>query len=206
MKFSEKNIRTAFILAGLLRLIQPVQAQLSLPEPSPPTTVKQKIGFIDLTIDYSRPAVKGRTIFGSLVPFGKLWRTGASDATILTVTDPMTVAGKPLPAGSYSLFSIPDRGEWTIILNRHTGGHGLDGYDAKEDILCFTAKADSSARFYESFTIAVQDLIRNQAVICLNWANTLVRFPVLSNADERITAEIRDHIDVKKEEKSGLYY
>ena len=206
MNFPRKNVPTVFVLAGLLSLVQPVWAQLSLPEPSPPTTVKQKIGFTDLTIDYSRPAVKGRTIFGSLVPFGKLWRTGASDATILTITDPMTVAGKSLPAGSYSLFSIPDRGEWTIILNKHIGGHGLDGYDEKEDVLRFTAEADSSARFYESFTIEVQDLVRNQATICLNWANTSVRFPVLSNADERITTEIRDRIDVKKEEKPGLYY
>ena len=206
MKFLPENITAAFLLAGLVISLQPVRAQLSLPEPSPPTTIKQKIGFTDLTIDYSRPAVKGRAIFGNLVPFGKLWRTGASDATILTITDPITVAGKPLPAGSYSLFSIPDRGDWTIIINKHVGGHGLDGYDAKEDVLRFTAKADSSVRFYESFTIEVQDLVRNQAVICLNWANTSVRFPVLSNADERITAEIRDRIDVKKEEKPGLYY
>lgn len=192
------------LLAG--SLAQPVQAQLSLPEPSPSTTVKQKIGFTDLTIQYARPAVKGRTIFGGLVPYGKIWRTGASDATILTTTDPLTVAGKALPAGSYSLFSIPDRGEWTIILNKHVGGHGMDGYDEKNDVMRFTVKADSSTRFYESFTIEVQDLVRNQGAIYLNWANTSVRFPLVSSADERITAEIMDRINVKKEDKPGLYY
>ncbi|CCH57671.1 hypothetical protein BN8_p06879 (plasmid) [Fibrisoma limi BUZ 3] len=189
-----------------ISLVRPALAQLSLPEPSPPTTIKQKIGFTDLTIAYSRPAVKGRTIFGGLVPFGKIWRTGASDATILTVTDPVTLAGKPLPAGSYSLFTIPNRHDWTIILNKHVGGHGLDGYDEKDDVVRFSAKADSSARFYESFTIEVQDLVRNQGNIYLNWANTSVHFPVISNADERVTAEIMDRINVKKEEKPGLYY
>ncbi|RIV17452.1 DUF2911 domain-containing protein [Fibrisoma montanum] len=199
-----KSIASLTLLAGLIT--QPVRAQLSLPEPSPPTTIRQKIGFTDLTIDYSRPAVKGRTIFGGLVPYGKIWRTGASDATILTLTDPVTLAGKPLAAGSYSLFTIPNRADWTVILNKHVGGHGLDGYDEKSDVMRFTVKADSSARFYESFTIEIQDLVRNQATIYLNWANTSVHFPIVSNADERITAEIMDRINVKKEDKPGLYY
>lgn len=190
----------------LLALSQPVQAQLNLPEPSPPTTVKQRIGFTDLTIAYSRPSVKGRAIFGGLVPYGKLWRTGASDATILTVSDPMTVAGKSLPAGKYSLFTIPAPTEWTVILNSYTEGHGLDGYDPKNDVMRFVVKADSSHRFYESFTIEVGDMVRNQANLYLLWANTSVRFPLGSNADERITAEILDRINVKKEDKPGLYY
>jgi tetratricopeptide (TPR) repeat protein len=193
-------------LAGVLTLAHPVRAQLSLPEPSPSTTVKQKVGFTDLTIEYARPAVKGRVIFGDLVPYGKLWRTGASEATILTTSDPITLAGKPLAAGSYSLFSISNRGEWTIILNKHVGGHGLDGYDEKNDVFRFSVKSDSSARFYESFTIEVQDLVRNGASIYLNWANTSVHFPVVSNADDRITAEIMDRINVKKEDKPGLFY
>ncbi len=204
MNSLHNTIASLTLLAGLFS--QPTLAQLSLPEPSPPATIKQKIGFTDLTIDYSRPAVKGRTIMGGLVPYGKLWRTGASDATILTITDPITVAGKPLPVGSYSLFTIPNRGEWTIILNKHVGGHGLDGYDEKNDVMRFTVKADSSVRFYESFTIEVQDLVRNTANMYLSWANTSVHFPVVSNADQRITAEIMDRINVKKEEKPGLYY
>lgn len=199
-----KSVALLALLTGLLS--QSAVAQLSLPEPSPPATVKQKIGFTDLTIDYSRPAVKGRAIFGGLVPYGKIWRTGASDATILTITEPLTVGGKQLPAGPYSLFTIPNRGEWTIILNKHVGGHGLDGYDEKNDVMRFTVKADSSARSYESFTIEVQDLVRNQANLYLSWANTSVHFPLSSNADERITAEIMDRINVKKEDKPGLYY
>ncbi|KAB7726460.1 DUF2911 domain-containing protein [Rudanella paleaurantiibacter] len=195
-----------FCLLALLISPRFVQAQLNLPEPSPPATVKQRIGFTDLTIAYSRPAARGRVIFGGLVPYGELWRTGASDATILTLTDPVTLAGKPLPAGSYSLFTIPGRMEWTVVLNSHVGGHGLDGYDPKNDVMRFVVKADSSQRFYESFTIEVGDIVRNQANLYLLWANTSVRFPLVSNADDRITAEILNRINVKKEDKPGLYY
>ena len=199
-----KPIALLALLTGLLA--QSAVAQLSLPEPSPPATVKQKIGFTDLTIDYSRPAVKGRAIFGKLVPYNEMWRTGASDATILTITDPMMFAGKSVPAGKYSLFTIPTRTEWTVILNSYTEGHGTAGYEAKNDVLRFTVKSDSSVRFYESFTIEVQDLARNKATIYLNWANTSVHFPVVSNADESITADIMKRLTVKKEEKPGLYY
>lgn len=197
---------TAFValLTGLLA--QPTLAQLSLPEPSPSATIKQKIGFTDLTIDYSRPAVKGRTIFGKLVPYGELWRTGASDATILTSTDPMTVGGKLLPAGKYSLFTIPTRTEWTVILNSYTEGHGTAGYEAKNDVLRFTVKPDSSVRFYESFTIEVQDLVKNQANLYLTWANTSVHFPLVSNADERITADILKRAAAATDEESGVFY
>lgn len=201
-----KRTPVSFAILLLLTFHQSAMAQLNLPEPSPPTTVKQRIGFTDLSINYSRPAAKGRRIFGGLVPYGELWRTGASDATILTVTDPVTLAGKHLAAGSYSLFTIPGRQEWTVILNSHVGGHGLDGYDAKNDVLRFSVQADSSLRFYESFTIEVGDIVRNRSNLYLLWANTSVRMPIVSNADERITAEILNRINVRKEDKPGLYY
>ena len=194
------------ITAVLLTVARPASAQLSMPEPSPSATVTQKIGFTDLTINYSRPAVKGRIVFGKLVPYGELWRTGASDATLLTISDPMTVAGKPLPAGKYSLFTIPTRTEWTVILNSYTEGHGTAGYDAKNDVLRFTVKPDSSVRFYESFTIEVQDLVKNQANLYLTWANTSVHFPVVSNADERITAEILKRVAAATDDEPGVFY
>jgi len=204
MNMLTNRIATIGLFIGLLS--QPVLAQLTLPEPSPSATVKQKIGFTDLTIAYSRPGVKGRTIYGGLVPYGKIWRTGASDATILTLTDPVKIGGKLLPAGSYSLFTIPNRGEWTIIVNKHVGGHGLDGYDEKNDVMRFPAKVDSSTRFYESFTIEAQELVRNQATIYLNWANTSVHFPLVSNADERITAQIQERVKTATDEDPGIFF
>ncbi len=201
-----KNTLSAMALTGILLTGNPTRAQLSMPEPSPSATIRQKIGFTDLTIKYSRPAVKGRTIFGKLIPYNELWRTGASDATILTISEPMTVAGKPLPAGSYSLFTIPTRTEWTVILNSYTEGHGTAGYDPKNDVLRFTVKPDSSARFYESFTIEVQELVKNQANLYLTWANTSVHFPVVSNADERITAEILQRTATATDEQPGVFF
>jgi hypothetical protein len=198
--------RIAFVLIGLLALMQPIRAQLKMPEVSPSTTVKQKIGFTDLTITYARPATKGRVIFGSLVPYGQLWRTGAGDATILTLSDPMVIAGKPLPAGRYSLFTIPERTEWTVILNSYTEGHGTAGYEAKNDVLRFTVKPDSSVRFYESFTIDVQDLVKNGANLYLTWANTSVHFSLVSNADERITAEIMKRVTSATDGEAGVFY
>lgn len=206
MNLSSKNIRNAFTLIGLLVTVQPLQAQINLPEASPSTTVKQKIGFTDLTISYSRPSTKGRAIFGSLVPYGQLWRTGASDATILTLSDSMIIAGKSLPAGSYSLFTIPERTEWTVILNSYTAGHGTTGYEAKNDVLRFTVKSDSSAQFHESFTIEVQDLVKNGANLYITWAKTSVHFPVMSNADQRITAEILQRVASATDEQAGVFY
>ncbi len=201
-----KKTLSAVALTGILLTGNTTRAQLSMPEPSPSATIRQKIGFTDLTIKYSRPAVKGRMIFGKLVPYGELWRTGASDATILTISEPMTVAGKPLSAGSYSLFTIPTRTEWTVILNSYTEGHGTAGYEAKNDVLRFTVKPDSSARFYESFTIEVQELVKNQANLYLTWANTSVHFPLVSNADERITAEILQRTATATDEQPGVFF
>ena len=204
MNHCSTTLTGTLLAAVLLTVARPALAQLSMPEPSPPATIQQKIGFTDLTVTYSRPAVKGRSIFGKLVPYGDLWRTGASDATILTISDLMTVAGKPLPAGKYSLFTIPTRTEWTLILNSYTEGHGTAGYDPKNDVLRFTVKPDSSVRFYESFTIEVQDLVKNQANLYLTWANTSVHFPLVSNADERITAEILKRTATNEE--TGVFY
>lgn len=206
MNYLPKITLGLIALTGMLLSTWPALAQITFPEPSPSATLKQKIGFTDLTIVYSRPAVKGRSIFGGLVPYGKLWRTGASDATILTTTDPMTVAGKQLPTGSYSLFTIPNQTEWTVIFNSNVGGHGTEGYDPKNDILRFSVKPDSSIRFHESFTIDVQDLVRNQGVLYLTWANTSVHFPIVSNADERITVDLQKRIASATDDEPGIYF
>lgn len=206
MNYSLKISLGLIALTGMLLSTWPALAQLTFPEPSPSATLKQKIGFTDLTIAYSRPAVKGRSIFGGLVPYGKLWRTGASDATIFTTTDPITVAGKQLPTGSYSLFTIPNQTEWTVIFNSNVGGHGTEGYDPKNDILRFSVKPDLSTRFYESFSIDVQELVRNQGVLYLSWANTSVHFPIVSNADERITADLQKRIASATDDEPGIYF
>lgn len=181
-------------------------AQLSLPEPSPPAQIHQKIGFTDVTVRYARPAVKGRTIFGGLVPYGKLWRTGASDATIITFSDSIQLDGHWVPKGSYSLFTIPQAQQWTVILNRYTEGHGTEGYDEKNDQLRFNVEAKPSPRYYESFTIELQELVQNRGQIWLNWANTGVSFAIESSANDRILNQIRQKMSGNQEKSPGLYY
>jgi len=203
MKISPKVLLLTLPLAALVR---PATAQLDLPEPSPPAEVKQKVGFTDVSIVYARPGMKGRSIFGGLVPYGKLWRTGASDATIVTFSDSMSVEGTWLPKGAYSLFTIPEKDTWTVIFNKHVGDHGTAGYEEKNDALRFRVKADTTAPLQESFTIAVNELVRNTARMSLGWARTVVSFRLESNANSRVVAEIRRRIEVEKEEKPGLYY
>lgn len=164
-------------------------------------------GLAELNIDYpaaySRPTVKSKTIFGSLLPFGKRWRTGALDATILTMTDPITIEGKPLPVDSYSLFSTPTATEWTSMLSSHVSGHSTQGYDEKNDVLRFTVKFNP---FYESFPINLQDVVRNQAVPYLNWASTVVHLSIVNNADVRITADIQKRIESATGEQPGFIF
>jgi len=103
-------------------------AQLNLPQPSPRATVKQVVGVSEITIDYSRPAVKGRKVWGDLVPYGKVWRTGANSATALILSTDAEIGGKLVKKGEYALFSIPGEKEWTIIINTNEGQTGSVKY------------------------------------------------------------------------------
>jgi hypothetical protein len=202
----KSSLKILFLTLPLAALVRPAAAQLNLPEPSPSAEVKQKVGFTDVTVVYARPGVKGRVIFGGLVPYGKLWRTGASDATIVTFSDSVKVQGSWLPKGSYSLFTIPEKDTWTVIFNKHVSGHGTEGYEERNDALRFRVKADTAVAFQESFTISVNELLRNTARMSLGWARTAVSFRLESNANDRVVAEIKRRIEVEKEEKPGLYY
>src|SRR5688572_5077837 len=108
---------------------------LEFPKASPTGVLKQRFGLTDVEIEYSRPSVKGRKIFGTLVPFGQVWRTGANDATKITFSTDVKLGGEAVPAGSYALFTIPTASEWTVILSKVTGTWGSYAYDAKDDLL-----------------------------------------------------------------------
>ncbi|MFD1140830.1 DUF2911 domain-containing protein [Larkinella insperata] len=206
MKFTQKWTAGLLAAATWCLLLPSARAQLNLPEPSPPAQIQQKIGFTDITVRYARPAVKGRTTFGDLVPYGKLWRTGASDATVITFSDSIQLAGHWVPKGAYSLFTIPQAQQWTVILNRYTEGHGTEGYDEKNDQLRFNVKPQTSPRYYESFTIELQELVQNKGQLWLNWANTAVSFAIESNANARILAQIQQRMSGNEEKSPGLYY
>jgi hypothetical protein len=180
--------------------------QLNLPNASPDQEFKQQVGFTEVTVKYSRPSARGRVIFGDLVPYDQLWRTGAHDATTISFSDSIKINGINIPADTFSLFTIPGKSEWTIIFNKVSDMHGTSDYAETNDQLRFKVKSEKAPRFYETFTIEINDFTKDGAFIYLLWENTLVKFPLQSYADQKVMAEIADRINVKKEEKASLYY
>ena len=147
------------------------------PAPSPTATFSQKVGLTDVSIIYSRPSKKGRTIIGDLVPYGKVWRTGANATTKFTFSDDVKIGGKDLPAGTYSLFTIPGENEWTIIFNKDFKG-GAGSYKESEDALRVKIKSTKIAETVETFLINIEDNKPNSALIELLWESTLVQIPL----------------------------
>lgn len=139
---------------------------------SPPATLEHKVGDATVTINYSQPSVKGREIYGDLVPYGKVWRTGANEATTLTTDKAIMIGGKELAAGTYALFTIPGEKEWTIILNSDAKQWGAYKYDEEKDAVRFTAKS------MEHDMTEVMTFNADKGRIYLDWANTRVAIPV----------------------------
>ncbi len=148
-------------------------AQVDFPAPSPGCTIKQRVGVTDIEIVYSRPSMKGREIFGNVVPFGAVWRTGANNATKITFSTPVKLNDTDVAAGTYALYTIPGESEWTIILNKGVGKSGTQ-YDEKEDVLRFKAMPMEMSASIESFTIEFNHLRDESAVLNLVWDHTVV--------------------------------
>lgn len=155
--------------------------KLEFPAPSPAATLKQRIGITDVEISYARPGMKGRKIFGGLVPYGKVWRTGANTATKLTFSTPVKLNGTAVAAGTYELFSIPGETEWTVIIHQHKSQWGSYSYDAKNDVARVTAKPITLATPMETFAIGLSELRDSSATLYLAWEKT--RVPVKLEVD-----------------------
>lgn len=173
-----KLLRSLFAVAGGLMLATSSPAQtppaVSFPAPSPACTVKQHVGLTDITVEYSRPGIKNREIFGSLVPYGQVWRTGANAATKLTFSTAVKLNGTDIPAGTYALFTIPGQNEWTIIINKGAAQWGAFQYDEKNDVARFAATPVDLAEKVESFTIEFTDIRDESANLDLIWDHTVV--------------------------------
>lgn len=139
-------------------------------------TVKFEKNDLKIQVNYCRPAVKEREIFGGLVPFGKIWRTGANEATLISFSKDVTVAGKAVPAGKYTLWTIPNERNWTIIINKETGQWGTN-YDEAEDLLRVDVAAETTAEKVELFTITTTNSDTG-ASLTLAWDKTKVSVPI----------------------------
>jgi len=164
-------------------------AQLDKPRPSPLGRVYQKVGLNEITIEYSRPGVKERVIYGGLVPYGELWRTGANAATKITLAEDAKFEGKEIPAGDYSLLTIPGENEWTIIINKDPYTSERN-YDESKDQVRFTVKPEKITEKVETFTINIEHIKMDYAYVQLVWEHTKVSFRMETSVDEQIMAQI----------------
>lgn len=190
MKTSSPKFLLLFVWVMLLfagNAIAQTQTKTKAPEdkskrPSPPATVSTTVGDAAITINYSRPSMKGRKVFGELEPYGKVWRTGANEATTFETTKPVTIEGKALPAGKYALFTIPNEQEWTIIFNKTADQWGAYKYDEKQDALRVKVKPTKTAQPVEQFTIKAD----KAGTVTMAWENTQAAFKVGSGAKAQL--------------------
>lgn len=166
-------------------------AQTEFPSLSPPGSMEQKVGITTISVEYERPIARGRTVFGELVPYETLWRTGAGDGTKIKFDDDVVIDDKVIPVGQYSLFTIPGKKEWTIILNSDNSIYGLEGYDKTKEVIRFKTEANTTDRYYESFTVDI-DLIEANSELNISWENTRVSFPIMTQTNERLMKMVEE--------------
>jgi hypothetical protein len=175
-----------------------------LPNPSATQTIDQEIGLGHAIVTYSRPNVKGRVIYGGLVPYNTVWRTGANTATEVTFSEDVKLNGHDVPAGTYSLFTIPNKDQWTIIVNKAVKDWGAYSYKAENDLLRFTVKPARTNDKYETFTIQFANSTTRSADLQILWDHTAVTIQITVDDDAKITATIEALM--KAEHNSNLAY
>ncbi|SDD51153.1 Protein of unknown function [Algoriphagus faecimaris] len=197
----------SLLVMGLFLWVGSLSAQqLQMPQASPSAKISQKVGLTDVLVEYARPSTKGRKIFGELVPFGQVWRTGANAATTLEFSTEVMIEGNTIPAGKYALYSIPGKNEWTIVLSKNTELWGSIGYNSNDDILRFQVEPKKLSRLYETFEISFNNMTDNGADLSLKWENTRVDFRITTEVDPIVMAQIQEFvIDTKTENPTLLY-
>ncbi len=201
MKIKFKIITLAVIAISLFPAI--TNAQLKLPQTSPKAQVTQVVGLTDITIDYHCPSVKGRKIWGDLVPYDSVWRTGANEATVISFSDDVTIEGQKLAAGKYAFFTIPGKSEWTLIFNKKKDLWGAYGYDKNDDVLRVKVKPLTNAN-NESMEFWFSDITFNSCTINLMWEKLHVPFKVTTETDAKAMKSIQDSLNANPT-KTSMY-
>ncbi len=183
-------MKKTIVALSFLLMAASLNAQIKMPAPSPTQIIKQDFALGSIEVIYSRPVAKGRKVFGDLVPFNKLWRTGANAATLIKFTDVVEIKGKKIDTGSYVLYSIPGIESWEIILNKGLTNWGVDGYKESEDAVRFKVDAGKTNNKLESFTMQFADVKPESCVLQIMWEKTVIAIPVMASIKERIRAQI----------------
>ena len=181
---------------------------IKMPPPSPPQTIKQDFGISSIELSYSRPGVKGRKVFGDLVPYGKVWRTGANSATTIDFADEVTIGEKKVPAGKYGLLTIPDKDNWIIIISKETTVTNPADYKQESDVVRVNVKPMTLKDKMETFTMQFADVKSSTCELQMMWENTAVALPISADVESVVMKEIDEAMnkDNRPYFQSALYY
>jgi Protein of unknown function (DUF2911) len=202
-------MKKLMLFTALCSVLLAADAQpIKTPSPSTTQNVKQEFGLSAIELSYSRPNMKGRKIFGDLVPYNAVWRTGANSATTLTFGDDVTIGGTKIPAGKYGLLSIPGATEWTLIITKQLDVTSPAAYKQDQDVVRVKVKPDAFPVPVESFTMVFDDVKPNSTNLILIWDKTSVSLPITTDIDSKILAQIDNAMnkDNKPYFQSAMYY
>jgi hypothetical protein len=193
-------------LIALILLPFLVQCQLAHPKASPFSTTLQEVGLDTLIVQYSRPAVNGRKIFGDLVPYGRIWRVGANESTKFSCSGNINVMGHSLPKGTYAIYAFPEETEWQIAFHKNTRhwGDGRDAYDPNEDVFRVTAKPETIPYVQENLLITFENLEYQSVNLVLNWENTKIEIPITLDTNSKMLSSMA--VRIKKDPTAQTYY
>lgn len=180
------------------------QAQVLTPQPSPDATLKQVVGLTQFEVNYSRPSMRGRPIFGDLVPFGKLWRTGANKNTTIKFDDDIVFGGDEVNAGEYAIFTIPNEDKWQVYLYGNTENWGTPSEWNEDEIVAqTTVEVSKTSKEIESFTIEFNHFTKNNAHLIMKWEDTAVNILIEVPTDKKVMASIKTAME---DPKASDYY
>lgn len=200
-----KRLLFSFLALGIL--IQ-AEAQLKTPAPSPTQTVKQDFGVSNIELSYSRPGIKGRKLYSDIAPAGKVWRTGANNATTLTFGDEVTIGGVKVPAGKYGLLSIPDKKSWTLIITKQTDVTSPSAYKQDMDVVRVSAPVTNLKSSVETLTFQFVNVKPASCDLEISWGKSLVKLPITTDIDSKIMASIDAAMKAEKPPyyQAAVYY
>lgn len=202
-------MKKLFLCFATLTVIGMSQAQsLKTPSQSTAQTVKQEFGLGTIELSYARPNTKGRTIFGDLVPYGAVWRTGANNATTLTFSDEVIIGGKKIPAGKYGLLSIPGASEWILIITKQLDVTSPSAYKQEMDVVRVNAPVQKATFPTESFMILFDKVTSNALELMIVWDKTAVSLPIKVDIDSKIMSQIDNlmNADNRPYFNAAMYY
>jgi len=207
--FKEKIMKKLLFVALAFAGFSTLNAQsLKTPQPSTTQTIKQEFGLGSIELSYSRPNAKGRDVMGNLVPYGKIWRTGANSATTIAFTEDVTIGGKNIKAGKYGLVTIPGENEWTVILTKDLNVSSPSSYKPENDVVRVMAKSLTMPAKVETFTMQFANVSNSNIELHMRWENIAVALPISTDIDSKVMKQINDamNVDSKPYFAAAQYY